>query len=91
MNAQTNPWQNISREFHAYNRQDGDLHAEADSQKAFLQHLQEEADVVQVGQILRRAYVAKKPWSDVAPFMSCIFRIAPEAAAASPGEQFQSH
>lgn len=79
------------REFHAYNRQDGDLHAEADSQKAFLRHLQEEADVVQVGQILRRAYVAKKPWSDVAPFMSCIFRIAPEAAAASPGEQFQSN
>lgn len=77
-------------EFHAYNRQDADLHAEADSQAAFLRHLQEEADVVQVGQILRKAYASKKTWTDVAPFMSCIFQIAPGAAVASPGEQFQS-
>ena len=76
-------------EFHAYNRQDGDLHAEADSQAAFLRHLQEEADVVQVGQILRRAHSSNKSWSDVAPFMSCIFKTSPTAVSASPGEHFQ--
>lgn len=77
------------REFHSYVQQDGGLHAEADSAKAFMHHLQQDVDVVSVGEILLDAYEDKIPWSGVEPFFQCIFELAPAATPSSPGQFFE--
>lgn len=75
-------------EFHAYNHQDHDLHASADTRGALEEHLQEEPDVVDIGRQLLRAYRANRPWVDVAPFFECIYALSDQTRKSSPGEQF---
>lgn len=75
-------------EFHAYNHQDHDLHASADTRGALEEHLQDEPDVVDVGRQLLRAYRAKRPWAEMAPFFECIYALSDSARESSPGEQF---
>ncbi|MCB1608919.1 MAG: hypothetical protein KDI71_18300 [Xanthomonadales bacterium] len=78
------------REFHAYNLQDGDSHASADSLRAFMLHLQEEADVVRVGELLLHAYESQEQWANVEPFFQCAFALSSDARPASAGEAFRS-
>jgi hypothetical protein len=79
----------LIREFHAYNNQDHDLHAEADSRGALEAHLQDTPDVVDIGRHLVRAYRANRPWEEVAPFFDCIYALSDDVRRSSPGRQFE--
>ncbi|KQZ57483.1 hypothetical protein ASD53_07560 [Lysobacter sp. Root559] len=75
-------------EFHAYNRQDHSLHAEADSAGALAAHLQDEPDVVDLGRQLLRAHRARRSWDEVRPFFECVYALSDSARDATPGDRF---
>jgi hypothetical protein len=79
----------LIREFHAYNNQNHDLHASADSRGALEEHLQEEPDVIDIGRHLLRAYRANRSWNEVAPFFECIYALSSDARNSSPGARFE--
>jgi hypothetical protein len=86
----TYPAPGLIREFHAYNRQDHKLHGDSDSNGALKAHLQDTANVVDIGRVLLSAYEARRPWSEVAPYVECIYALAPNARDASPGDAYRS-
>jgi hypothetical protein len=77
-------------EFHAYNHQNHELHASADSRAALEEHLQDDPDVVDIGRQLVRAYRANRSWDEMAPFFECIYGLSTNARVSSPGGQFEN-
>lgn len=75
-------------EFHAYNRQDHDLHAQADSRGALEAHLQDDPDVVDLGRQLLRAYRSDRSWEEVEPFFECVYALSDSARDATSGDRF---
>lgn len=76
------------REFHAYGRQDHDAHAAADNREAKDRHLLRTPDVVDIGRPLVEAFDARRPWSDVEPYLACVFALSPNAQSSSAGRDF---
>lgn len=74
------------REFHAYNDQDHELHAAADSRDSFMRSYQVEGNVVDVGRLLVRARDQKVPWEEISGFFDCIFTLQRPEASAGPGD-----
>ncbi|WP_343602409.1 hypothetical protein [Roseateles sp.] len=74
-------------EFHSYAHQDADLHSAADVRAAFSAHWSSgKPTAVEVGRSLAEFYGRQAPWSEVGPFIECLFRLAPDATASSAGD-----
>ncbi|WP_152670050.1 hypothetical protein [Lysobacter capsici] len=76
-------------EFHAYNQQDHDLHAHADTGAAFARYLSDPGNSVDIGRALVKARDRKLAWNEVQPFFDCVFTLQRSDAPASPGDQFE--
>jgi hypothetical protein len=73
-------------EFHSYSHQDPELHSEADVRSAFSVHMSSgKPTSVDVGHILAEFYSRQADWSEVAPYLECIFRLDENPRPASPG------
>lgn len=74
------------REFHAYNHQDHELHASADSRAEFMLEYQRPGNVVDVGRLLVEARSLNLPWEKMEPFFDCLFELPRPDAPAGPGD-----
>lgn len=73
-------------EFHSYTHQNASKHGEADSRDAFSVHWSAgKPSVVDVGQELAKMLNRKAPWTEVQPYISCIFALDDAASPASAG------
>jgi hypothetical protein len=79
--------------FHSFATQDARKHDKADSREAFEAHLISKIpNVVDVGRALKALYDARKPWTDVRPFLDeCVFEVAEDDLdqPAGPGGNFE--
>lgn len=78
-------------EFHTYGAQDGSLHDEQDSREAMTRESAAEKwpDTVETTRNLSRFYEDRARWSEVQPYMQCLFELADERNDSSPGEQYR--
>ncbi|HLO96040.1 MAG TPA: hypothetical protein VK195_17175 [Burkholderiaceae bacterium] len=77
----------LIEEFHSYSHQDAHLHSQADVRAAFSVNLSSgKPTAVDVGRVLAEFYARQADWSEVAPYMQCLFQLAPDARPASPGD-----
>jgi hypothetical protein len=76
------------REFHSYSLQDHDAHALEDSREAKDRHLQNNPNVVALGRPLVDAFDQRRPWSDVQPYMACLFALSDTPSLSGPGDRF---
>lgn len=72
------------QEFHSYTHQDSDKHAEADSRNAFVNN-RLTPDVVDVGRTLVALRKASAAWSEVGPYLECVYQLAPTVGNATAG------
>jgi len=71
-------------EFHSYSRQDAGKHGEGDSRKSFSAHWSfGSPHVVEVGRNLYSFYQRKSPWSEVKPYLECVFELDAQVRPAS--------
>ncbi|HUH59497.1 MAG TPA: hypothetical protein VL001_05405 [Candidimonas sp.] len=76
-------------EFHSYSRQDPKKHGHSDSRNAFSAHwTADRPNVVDVGRTLYTFYEQKRSWTEVQPYVKCIFALDIQARAASAGEDY---
>lgn len=77
--------------FHTYGAQDGGLHDEQDSREAMTRMSAAEKwpDAVGLTRNLSRFYEDRAQWSEVQPYMQCLFELAVERNDSSPGEQYR--
>ena len=78
-------------EFHNFGAQDGSLHDEQDSREAMTRVSAADhwPDAVEATRILSRFYEDRARWSEVQPYMQCLFELADERNYSSPGEQYR--
>ncbi len=72
------------QEFHSYAQQDSAKHADADSRTAFVNN-RLTPDVVDVGRTLVALRNAKADWTEVGPYLECVYQLAPTVRNASAG------
>lgn len=79
-------------EFHSYSRQDSSKHGHGDSRGSFSAHWSSGyPNVVDVGRVLKTFYQKKSPWSDVKPYLECVFQLDGMVRPASAGEGYVLH
>ena len=80
-------------EFHTYGAQDGGLHDEQDSRDAMthVSAADKWPDAVDATRNLARFYDDHASWSEVQPYMQCLFELADERRDSSPGDMFRRH
>lgn len=71
-------------EFHSYTHQDAANHADADSRTAFVNNLLT-PDAVDIGRTLVTLRDAKGGWTEVGPYLECVYRLTPTARNATAG------
>lgn len=78
-------------EFHTYGAQDGGLHDEQDSRTAMTGASVSERwpEAVEVTRNLAQYYDERANWSDVQPYMECLFALADERKDSSPGDRYR--
>lgn len=78
-------------EFHTYGAQDGSLHDEQDSREAMTRVSAADRwpDAVEATRNLSRFYEDRARWSEVQPYMQCLFELADERNDSSPGEPYR--
>ena len=78
-------------EFHTDGAQDGSLHDEQDSRKAMtrVRATDRWPDAVEATRNLSRFYEDRARWSEVQPYMQCLFELAVGRKDSSPGEQYR--
>lgn len=77
------------RQFHAYNNQDPNKHAEYDSRNAFsAQWSVNKPNMIGVGQVLYAYFNRGASWDDVRPYVECVFMVVDPEARASAGNGF---
>ena len=72
------------KKFHSYTHQDSANHADADSRTAFVNN-RLTPDVVDVGRTLVALRDAKAGWTEVGPYLECVYRLTPTARNATAG------
>lgn len=76
-------------EFHSYTNQDSSIHGEDDSRTAFSVHWTSASpDVIDVGMTLNAFYQKRASWTEVQPYIECIFALDSEARISSAGEKY---
>lgn len=78
-------------EFHTYGAQDGSLHDEQDSREAMARPtvMDRWPDAVEATRNLAQFYEERASWSDVQPYMQCLFELADDLQDSSPGEPYR--
>lgn len=77
------------KEFHSYVNQDSNRHGEEDARNAFSTNWSgPRPNVVDVGRTLNDYFVRHAPWSEVKPYIQCIFTLDTDARPASAGERY---
>ncbi len=78
-------------EFHTNGAQDGSLYDEQDSREAITRVSAADRwpDAVEATRNLSLFYEDRARWSEVQPYMQCLFELAPERNDSSPGEQYR--
>lgn len=77
-------------EFHSYSNQHSGKHGGADSRNAFSAHWSSgRPTVVDIGRELAGLHKRKAPWSEVQPYIECIFALDSAAASASAGDAYR--
>ena len=78
-------------EFHTYRAQDGSLHDEQDSRESMtrLSAADKWPDAVEATRNLSRFYEDRARWSEVQPYMQCLFELADKRNDSSPGESYR--
>lgn len=78
-------------EFHTYGAQDGHLHDEQDSREAMtrVSIAEKWPDAVEATRTLAQFYDERARWTEVQPYLQCLFEIADERHNSSPGEPFR--
>ncbi|MEO3715007.1 hypothetical protein [Roseateles flavus] len=85
--ASAYPAPGLIEEFHSYSHQDSGLHSQADVRAAFAVNLSSgKPTAVDLGRALAEFYGRQADWSEVAPYIQCLFQLAPDARPASPGD-----
>jgi hypothetical protein len=78
------------REFHSYTGQDGHLHDEKDLRIAMTGPVDGRvSDAVEASRQLAAFYGARSKWTEVEPYMHCLFALNDEARRSSAGDQFR--
>lgn len=80
------PQPGMIRAFRSYSNQDHKKHGAHDARAAFQNSTQVSPNAVDVGKVLLAMYEDKKPWSEVEPYLNCVFTVQDEKIGASPGE-----
>ncbi len=76
-------------EFHAYGEQDPTKHGNADTRQAFsAQWSASRPHVIDVGRILYDYFVRRASWTDVKPYIECIFTLSPDVRRSSSGDEY---
>jgi hypothetical protein len=77
------------KEFHSYVNQSSHKHGESDTRKAFsAQWSGARPNVIDAGRTLNDYFVRRAPWSEVQPYVHCIFALENDARPASAGERY---
>ncbi len=78
-------------ELHTYGAQDGGLHDEQDTRDAMtrVSAADKWPDAVEATRTLARFYDDRARWSEVQPYMQCLFELADERKDSSPGEPYR--
>jgi len=77
-------------EFHSYGSQDGHLHDTEDERSAMVGHVVErKAEAIAASRMLVDLYRDRRSWSEVKPYVDCLFELSEEAKASSPGERYR--
>lgn len=77
-------------EFHSYSNQHSGKHGGADARQAFSAHWSSgRPHIVDVGRELAGLYARKAPWSEVQPYMECIFALDSSASPSTAGTAYQ--
>lgn len=77
-------------EFHSYGSQDGHLHDAEDERSAMVKHVVEKrTEAVMASRMLVDLYRDKKPWTEVKPYVDCLFELSDKVAPSSPGDGFR--
>ncbi len=80
------PQPGLIRAFRSYSNQDHKKHGTHDARTAFQESIKGTPNAVDVGRILLSMYDERKPWSEVEPYLKCVFAVQNENAEASPGD-----
>ena len=84
-----NPMPGQIVEFHSYGQQDSKRHGDDDARNAFSAHWSgARPNVVDVGRALNDHLVRRASWSEVKPYIECVFTLDKEARPASAGEKY---
>ena len=76
-------------EFHSYSKQDHTKHGDSDNKGAFEQHHASiNPGAVQVGAELFKLFSKRAPWSEVSPYLECIFTLDAQSRISSSGEPY---
>jgi hypothetical protein len=76
-------------EFHSYTNQDSKIHGQDDSRTAFSVHWTSASpDVIDVGRTLNAFYQKQASWTEVKPYIECIFALDSEARVSSAGDKY---
>lgn len=76
-------------EFHSYVNQDADRHGASDTRQAFSAHWSgDRPNVVDVGRTLNDYFIRRAAWSEVKPYLECIFTLDDEVRPASAGDDY---
>lgn len=78
-------------EFHTYGAQDGSLHDAQDSRDAMVRVSAADRwpDAVEATRNLAQLYEDRANWSNVQPYVQCLFALADERRDSSPGEPYR--
>lgn len=76
-------------EFHSYSQQDSSKHGKDDTRNAFSANWSgARPNVVDVGRVLAEYFSRRAPWSEVKPYIECIFSLDKEARPSSAGDKY---
>lgn len=77
------------KEFHSYVNQDSTKHGDDDARNAFSVNWSgPRPNAVDVGRTLNDLFVRRAPWTEVKPYIQCIFTLDIDARSASAGERY---
>lgn len=77
-------------EFHSYGSQDGHLHDAEDERTAMVGHVVErKAEAIAASRMLVDLYRDRRSWSEVKPYVECLFELSDTARPSSPGDQYR--
>jgi hypothetical protein len=78
----------LVREFHSYQNQNHNKHAQTDSRISLADHLIDKPTAVAIGRDLRGFYESGASWEQVKPYIECIYSLENQDVPASAGFGF---